>query len=53
MDGCWMLQNCVRRLALRDALHTQTLDRRIPDARKTGLGISGACEVATILKQRT
>jgi hypothetical protein len=30
--GClslWMLQNCVRRLAFRDALHTQTLDRRI------------------------
>jgi hypothetical protein len=27
--GCWMLQNCVRRLALRDALHTQMLDRRI------------------------
>ncbi|MCA1529737.1 hypothetical protein [Bradyrhizobium yuanmingense] len=27
--ACWMLQNCVRRLALRDALHTQTLDRRI------------------------
>jgi hypothetical protein len=27
--GCWMLQNCVRRLALRDALHTQLLDRRI------------------------
>jgi hypothetical protein len=25
----WMLQNCVRRLAFRDALHTQTLDRRI------------------------
>jgi hypothetical protein len=27
--GCWVLQNCVRRLALRDALHTQMLDRRI------------------------
>jgi hypothetical protein len=30
--GCvslWMLQNCLRRLAFRDALHTQTLDRRI------------------------
>jgi hypothetical protein len=27
--GCWMLQNCVRRLALRDALHTQMLDRRL------------------------
>jgi hypothetical protein len=27
--GLWMLQNCVRRLAFRDALHTQTLDRRI------------------------
>ena len=27
--GCWMLQNCVRRLALRDALHTQMLDRRV------------------------
>jgi hypothetical protein len=30
--GClslWLLQNCVRRLAFRDALHTQTLDRRI------------------------
>ena len=25
----WLLQNCVRRLAKRDALHTQTLDRRI------------------------
>jgi hypothetical protein len=25
----WILQNCVRRLAFRDALHTQTLDRRI------------------------
>jgi hypothetical protein len=25
----WVLQNCVRRLAFRDALHTQTLDRRI------------------------
>lgn len=29
MDGGWMLQSCARRLALRDALHTQTLDRRI------------------------
>ncbi|MCK1603188.1 hypothetical protein IVB02_17475 [Bradyrhizobium sp. 166] len=27
--GLWILQNCVRRLAFRDALHTQTLDRRI------------------------
>jgi membrane protein implicated in regulation of membrane protease activity len=27
--GCWVLHNCVRRLALRDALHTQMLDRRI------------------------
>ena len=25
----WILQNCVRRLAFRDALHTQQLDRRI------------------------
>ena len=27
--GCFILQNCVRRLARRDALHTQMLDRRI------------------------
>jgi hypothetical protein len=25
----WLLERCVRQLAFRDALHTQTLDRRI------------------------
>ncbi len=29
MIGLWRLHNCVRRLAFRDALHTQQLDRRI------------------------
>jgi hypothetical protein len=27
--GCWFVQNCVRRLALRNALHIQMLVRRI------------------------